>query len=207
MCRAPRPVRDRRSPCRKQFRPHTIRPSRFSSHQRGQAVEFAAKSERRIRVVIPHEFVGKVGSQPKRSAERENLKRTGGTMEGCAARDVKEERSLRTDGTKLEVCTSSWPMGCASPGLCSTRDRVVTTRVPRLGTDGTVLAVPDVTRAEFVRCCRRRWAGPRRRSADSACRRRFHSRRGIRCGVRSCSQCRSRLRRALRRKPQRESIR
>ena len=78
-----------------------------SSKQRRQAVQFAAKSERRVSVVVSYEFVGQVGSEPERPPERENLKRAGGTAEGCAAGHVKEERCFRPDGTKLEVCTST----------------------------------------------------------------------------------------------------
>ena len=124
----------RRSECSSRLVPSA--PVDLSSQQRRQAVELAAKSERGVRVVISHEFVGQISAEPERSAERENLKRTGGTVEGCSAVDVEEERCLRTDRHETGSLYVELADGVRQPGLCSTRDRVATTRVPRLGTDG-----------------------------------------------------------------------
>src|SRR6516225_7141158 len=54
-------------------------PVDFLSHQLRHAIEFAAKTERSVSIVIPQKFVGKVRAEVKRSSKGENLKWAGGS--------------------------------------------------------------------------------------------------------------------------------
>ena len=136
------------------------------SDQLRQTVKFAAKSERRVGVVISQEFVGKISAETKWSAEG----RTPGTGQRSRGRWCRRRRRRTAMSCLLPEKRSK---SAHQVGRWDAHARALQHARKRGDDAGSAYWEPKDCPAHprrsgrgILRCCRGRWAGPRPRSAE-----------------------------------------